>query len=295
MNILKNKSVLAAVAVVIVLLGVALTSPTIPEAVTEQGESPTILRTGVVVAITEADNITVKISGSPVLVRASYLFPQYGPVLGDNVLVAKQDAQWAVLGTLSGPINSLAANPGFEEGTLGALPTGWSLTVVASAGGVPTLTKVDSNTIDPLSGLFSADFGTDSVVAGLSRADIFSTAVDAAPEQIWTGAYTIVGASIDQGAGTGISGGRFATLELYVQFLDISSGLISETLINTFGTNANIPPSAPIYVRPPTASQSAQAPTGTVYARLKLRGSFDMSANSFTSFFLDNMIFRKIS
>lgn len=284
------------VVLILLLLGVFIvTGPTIPEAVADNGESPTILRTGVVTAITEADNITVKVSGSNVLVRASYLFPQYGPVLGDNVVIAKQDAQWAVLGTLSGPINSLAENPGFEEGTLGALPTNWTLSVVASAGGVPTLTKVDSSTIDPLSGLYSADFGTDSTVAGLSRADIFSSAETAEPDQFWTGAYTIVGANIDQIAATGISGGRFSVLEMSIQFLDAGGAVLSDTLISTFGTNANVPPSAPIYVRPPTASQSAEAPDNTVSARLKIRGSFDMSANSFTSFFLDNMILRRVS
>jgi len=281
--------------------GILMTTPTfnaadldLPSAISNVPESSGIVRTGVVTSIEEADNITIKVSGSNVLVRASYLFPQYGPMLGDNVVIIKQDAQWFVWGTPSGPINSLALNPGFEDGALGALPTNWTLTVIANAGGTPTLTKVDSNTMDPLSGLYSADFGTDSVVAGFSQADIFSAAVAASVEEHWTGAYYIVGASIDQNAATGISGGRFSVLEFYIQFLDGASALISESLISTFGTNANVGPFVPVYVRPPAAAQFAEAPAGTAYARIKIRGSFDMSANSFTSFFLDYMILRKV-
>lgn len=266
----------------------------LPAAIHDVPESSGIVRTGVVTSIAEADNITVKVSGSNVLVRASYLFPQYGPVLGDNVMIIKQDAQWFVWGTPSGPINSLASNPGFEDGALGALPTNWTINVIANAGGTPTLTQVDSNTIDPLSGLFCADFGTDSVLLGFSQADIFSDVSPAIEDDRWTGAYYIVAASIDQSAATGISGGRFSVLEFYIQFLDGASALISETLLSTFGTNANVGPFVPVYVRPPTASQFASAPAGTAYARIKIRGSFDMSANSFTSFFLDYMILRKV-
>lgn len=273
------------------LLGAAMTSPSIPEAVTEAEESSAVMRTGVVVDIVDADNITVKISGSNVLVRAFYLFPQYGPVLGDIVLVSKQDAQWAVLGTLSGPINTALSNPSFETGALGATPPNWSINVLASAGGVPTFTKV--NTVEePISGSFSADFGTDSTVAGLSQADVFSDSIPAGETDRWTAAYFIALASIDQNATTGISGGRFSVLELYIQFLDSGGALVSETLISTFGTNANVP--FPVYKRPSVGTTYATAPPNTASVRMKIRGTFDMSANSFTSFFLDYMVLRKI-
>ena len=295
MNILKKITA----TVTLLALAVSMTTPTfnagdldLPAAIHDVPESPTILRTGVVSEIAESNNITVKISGSNVLVTAAYLFPQYGPVLGDIVVVAKQDAQWFVLGGQSGPLNTLAANPSFENGVVGSTPTDWSITTVLSAGGVPTFTKVSTVEV-PISGVFVADFGTDSVVAGLSRSDVFSDVTAASEDQRWTGAYYIALASIDQNATTGISGGRFSVLEFYIQFLDAGSGLISESLISTFGTNANVP--SPVYVRPSVGTQFAQAPAGTAYARIKIRGSFDMSANSFTSFFLDYMILRNVT
>ena len=131
-------------------LGVLMTQPTVndlnldlPAATQGVPESPVVMRIGVVADIVEADNITVRISGSPVLVRASYLFPSYEPLLGDRVVVYRQDGQWFVLGTMSGPINSAAPNASFEEGTLGGgiPPTSWSVTVISSVAGTPGMEK----------------------------------------------------------------------------------------------------------------------------------------------------------
>lgn len=251
--------------------------------------SPTVMRIGVVTEIVDSDNIVVKISGSNVLVRASFLFPAYRPLLGDRVSVLKQDAQWFVLGTISGPINSAIANPSFEEGNVGDIPPGWTTQVLASAGGVPTFTTVLADGIG-VSGLHDADLGTDSTVAGISDIYVFSSSVPASPGQRWTGAYFITFANIDQQAGTGLSGGRFAVIYLTVEFLDSSNAVISAQDISVFGTNANI--SSPVYVTPTVGTPYAVAPVDTVAVRMRLEGIFDMTANSFTSFFLDYMILR---
>ena len=80
MNITRVVSALTA----LVILGVSVTRPTfnsasldLPAAIADVPESPVMARIGVVSEIVESDNITVTISGSNVLVRASYLFPQY--------------------------------------------------------------------------------------------------------------------------------------------------------------------------------------------------------------------------
>lgn len=115
-------------------LGVLVTQPTVndlnldlPAATQGVPESPVVMRIGVVTDIVEADNITVQISGSPVLVTASYLWPQYQPVPGDRVVVYRQDSQWFVVGTMSGPNNTALLNPGFELGNVGSAPTNWTV------------------------------------------------------------------------------------------------------------------------------------------------------------------------
>jgi hypothetical protein len=266
-------------------------TPTVGQAVTDLNESPAVQRIGVVTNIVEADNITVRISGSPVLVPASYLFPQYQPVLGDRVALIKQDAQWLVLGTLAGPINTLVLNPSFELGTLGATPTDWSLTVTSSGGGVPTFTKVPIGNFG-ISGLFSADFGVDSTVAGNSTADAFSNRVPASEGTLWTAAIWLEAAFIDNDATTFSNNGGFSFLDLSIQFLDGAGLVVSDVLVVSAGFSIDL--TSPRYMRPAPGVGAIAAPPSTVTARLRLHADFTMSANSFTSFFLDYAILRQL-
>lgn len=292
------KRVFAALAA-FAILGASMTMPQansadldLPAAVQNVPESSTVTRIGVVSEIVDADNVTVKLSGSNVLVQASFLFPQYEPVLGDNVAVLKQDAQWLVLGTLSGPINSAIANPSFEEGTLGGVPTGWSITPISTVGGTPTFTKVSAGNTG-VAGLFQADFGVDSVAAGFSSADVFSPAVPTVEGTSWTAAYYIVQAFIDNANATFAPGGLLSDIEIFVEFLDSNAALLSSTSMNYFGANLDVPP-VKLYRRPAPGVSAAVAPPATAFVRLRLRGTFQMSANSFTSFFLDYMILRRV-
>lgn len=262
----------------------------LPAAVQGVEVSPMLQRIGVVVDIAESDNITVKISGSPVLVTASYLFPQYEPLLGDRVVVVKQDAQWFVLGTMSGPINSAIPNPSFELGTVGSLPTGWTINVLSSGGGVPTFTKVTAGT--PVSGLYVADFGVDSLLLGQSSAEVFSPTANAAEGQGWIAAYWITGVFVDNDATTFAGGGGYTDMEIFVQFLDAGGAVLSTTSMNYFGITIDI--NDALYKRPSPPQTAAVAPAGTVSARIRLYSSFDMHATSFTSWFLDYMILRRV-
>lgn len=289
---------IAAATAVALLLGGSVTQPTpnnldldLPAAVQGVVESPALIRIGVVDAIVESDNITVKISGSPVLVTASYLFPQYQPLLGDRVYVIKQDAQWFVLGTMAGPINTQLANASFEEGVIGALPTGWTINVIASGGGVPTFTKVTA-IANPLAGQFYADFGTDSVAAGLSQADVFSPTVPAEASQSWTSAFFVSASLIDQQNGGLNTGSGNSNITMNIQFLDGGGAVLSDTYMGGITANG---PGRTVYIRPDADVPPAVAPVGTVEVRLRINGIFQMSANAFSSFFIDYMILRQVS
>lgn len=266
-------------------------APTVGQAVSDLNESPAVMRIGVVTSIVEADNITVRISGSPVLVRASYLFPQYLPILGDRVTVIKQDAQWFVLGTMSGPINSLVVNPSFEEGAIGDLPPGWSITVTSSGGGVPTFTAVPAGS-NAISGIQSADFGVDSTVAGNSTADVRSSSIVATPGSLWTAAIWVEGAFIDNDVFTFANNGGFSEIVISLVFIDNVGAVLATTLVNSLGLSIDL--TNPRYIRPAPGIGAIPAPDDTAAVYMLIHGDFTMSANSFTSFFLDYAIVRMV-
>lgn len=263
---------------------------TLPGAVVAQQESPTVMRIGVVTQIIEGSQITVRISGSDVLIDCSYLFAQYFPLLGDRVVVFKQDSQWFCIGQMSGTIesNNPLPNSSFEQGTVGTIPTGWSITVISSAAGVPTFLVAFPGSTN-VSGSQAADFGTDSIGAGISQADVYSPTVGATTDSHWTAAYFLNYAFVASVPP------MFSSLETFIQFLDSTGTLISEFSINMLSASADI--HGPLYRRLNLNTFPAgfvSAPAGTEFVRLRFRGEFELPAASFVSFFLDNVILRQV-
>lgn len=263
---------------------------TIAGAVVDSRESPTVMRIGVVTEIIEGSQITVKISGSEILINCSYLFFQYFPLLGDRVILLKQDSQWICIGEMSGNIgsNTPLPNSSFENGDIGAMPDNWSIVVISSGAGVPSFLVASPSSVN-ISGSKVADFGTDSIAAGLSVADVYSSTVPATPGSKWTGAYYMTRAFVNT------SPPLFSDLEMWIQFLDNVGALVSESLINAFSLAADS--LAPVYRRLNLTSFPAGfvgAPPNTESVRIRFRGTFELPATSFVSFFLDNVILRQV-
>lgn len=271
-------------------IGVLVTTPTfnsgqldLPAAISDVPESPVIARIGVVSEIVESDNITVKISGSPTLVQASYLFPQYQPVLGDRVWVAKQDAQWMVMGTQSGPINSLLLNPSFEQGVIGSTPTDWSFTNSSVVGGTPTFRKQPGT--NPLMGSFVGHLSMTPTGLGQSSSTLVSAQVPALPDERFTGGVSVYVIDL-----TGPNQMLFSTL---VRFYDAGGVSIAAASLGSVFNFA-----APIgwnFLRPYSTSTSVIAPAGTVTAALEIQVLFTVSSTA-TLFdaYLDGAILRKV-
>lgn len=259
---------LATVALLVLTLGGSMTQPTpndldlnLPNAVQGIEESPVIMRVGTVVDIAEADNITVAISGSPVLVTASYLFPEYQPVLGDRVVTIRQDAQWFVFGTMAGPINSVAPNASFENGVVGSTPTDWTFTVTASAAGTPTGTKDDP--LNPVDGLNVALVQLFTITGtGLSEGILRSTPVPASPGERWTAATFFR---------TGTSDDNIVAGLMNIEWLDAGLAIIGTSLVGGEAFNSVTPW---FYLRPAPATASLTAPVGTVYVRVAITTQF---------------------
>lgn len=285
------------------LLGAMLTQPTandlnldLPMAVQGVEESPMVMRIGVVADLIEADNITVRISGAPTLVNASYLFPQYEPILGDRVVVQRQDAQWFVLGTMSGPINSLAPNASFELGTLGGgvPPTDWTVTNISTpAGAAAGMEKSLPPAFVSQRGTYVAAFGCASGgTAGTAVFDAFSMPVQAAEGQGWIAAITILDARIDQSFATGISQGGATSGTVFVDFRNaVGTTLSSTQMVNIFYTADD----KATHLLRPAPGLVALAPAGTAAAVFRMRWSMQMHINSNTQVFADDAILRRVS
>lgn len=267
----------------------------LPAAVQGVVESPMVARIGVVIDFVEADNITVRISGSPSLVNASFAFPWYEPVLGDRVYVVRQDGQWFVLGTMSGPINSLAPNASFELGTLGGgvPPTDWSVTNVATiAGAVQGMEK----SLPPASvsqrGLYVAAFGVATAgTAGTAVFDVFSTPVAASEGQAWIAAITILEARIDNSFATSISQGGLTQGTLFVDFRDAGGVTLSSTQMTTIVWTAD---DKSTHLLRPAPGLVANAPVDTASAVFRMRWSIGMHINCNTQIFADDAILRRV-
>lgn len=263
---------------------------TLPGAIVAQQESPCIMRIGVVAAIIEGSQITVKISGSEVLVDCSYLFGQYYPLIGDRVIVMKQDSQWFCHGQMSGTIasNNQLPNSSFEDGTVGSMPTGWTIVVGAVAAGIPDFLVASPGSTN-ISGINAADYGTDSVGAGVSTADVYSPSIVTVAGTHWTAAYFLTSASL------GSSAPLFSYIDMWIQFLNGAGAVITQFLVNSLPTSADI--IGPLYRRFNLSAFPlgyVEAPGGTTMVRLRFESFFDLPASSFASFYIDNVILRQV-
>lgn len=261
----------------------------LPQAIVDQQESPAIMRIGVVAAIVEGSQITVKVSGSEVLIDCSYLLFQYFPLLGDRVILIKQDSQWVCLGQMTGPVgsNNLLYNPSFELGAVGSIPDGWTVNVISSGAGVPSFLVASYGS--PLTGKQIVDFGTDSIGAGVSQAEAWSRTVDAQPGSAWTAAFWQMGVL------TASVAPDFSDLDFFIEFTDSTGAVIASNGIVGYSTSADV--YVPLYKRLSLAlypTGKVIAPTGTQGVRVRFLGRFGLPAASFFSFFIDNVILRQV-
>ena len=285
-----------AFSVIVALLGASMTMPdsleqTLPGQITQTEGSDFVARIGRVVSITEATNITVEISGSPTLVTASYLFPAYQPLIGDLVYVTKQDAQWFVLGTMSGPLNTLVANPSFEIGTINTTPTSWSISSVSTTAGTLIFIK---QILTAVSGDFIGIIRNSSAgVAGTSSSDIFSTPTAASVGQRWAVGFFVTYAVPDINVALVPQGG-FMDLSTFIQFLNADGVLISEELANYTPIYSAV--LAPYYARTFTTGNQVfvLAPPDTAFARIRMRVTMTMHVNSASEIGLDAVLLRYV-
>jgi len=160
--------------------------------------------------------------------------------------------------------------------------------VVSSAGGVPTFTQQLSGDI---AGKRIGRFTVISAAAGTSSADIFSSLARAHESQRWAHGFYMTYAYININNLFVVQSGN-TTLETFIQFLTIDGVLINETSVGFLYIGSNV--IEEIYNRTLTTTGDffVTAPPETAYARLRIRGTFPMSASSATDIGMDYMVLR---
>lgn len=268
------------------ILAVTMTMPeqlqqSLPGQISQEGESPVVARVGRVVDIVESDNITVEISGSPTLIQASYLFPAYQPMLGDLVYVTKQDAQWFVMGTMSGALNTAAENPSFEIGT--TTPSNWTVSTVDGGAGVGTFTK---SLVTPLVGMFSGSVDLTPSGVGTSEMTLLSSLVPTSVNSRWTGGVYL--RVFD------LVGPNTALIFIGVRWFNaaaVSIGLAQLMAVANFSSTTGY-----MLLRPDSASESVLAPVGTEFAALEIQILMTVAdASTLYSLKFDYAILRQIA
>lgn len=284
-----SSKILAALSVAAITLGVTMTMPLqvaleLPGAIVENTPPSLGYRTGIVTNIVESNNVDVAISGSTVLITASYLFPQYQPMLGDRVYVVKQDGQWFILGTMSGQVNSLAANPSFEDGPVGGTPTNWTITNGSVLAGVPTSTKQLSTS--PLSGSYVLRMLLFPTAINSSDTLVASALLPAAAGQVWTGGVYV--RFFDH---TGPNQVFMSTALRFYNSALVSIGSVPLVAVQSFTSTTDW-----YLLRPDATSLSGIAPAGTAWVQLEIGALYIIGNTNYdVQIELDYAMLRRIS
>lgn len=173
--------------------------PNLPNAITIFGNFPdTEMRIGVVKDISD-EIVNVSISGADVLTPAPYLFGQYRPNIGDNVVCMRMDNQWVVVGALSGyQSNNQVFNSSFEDDTA-APPGGWTLYHDPASTEAADVSAVELPIGWPIDGPQAVRFRLDATPPGSSIDFLSSGAIQVQPGQQWTASAWLVGESLGSG------------------------------------------------------------------------------------------------
>lgn len=206
-----------------------------------------VVRTGTVSSVS-ATTLNVIVGGTTI--TAAYL-DSYAPVVGDLVVVAKQDSSWVVLGRQAGVGPNLVENAGFEvDGETSGTPTDWFL---YNEVGVATLQTLNVGTAPE--GSFVLQINPD---ASARTTVIYSQPFGVEPGQQYAISAFAGGVDADTG-----------DVELHLLGFANNTDLMPTTTSDVVAATVSNIPQPPPYT---SISGTATVPAGaTLFARVGLR------------------------
>lgn len=160
--------------------------PNLPSVVAGQSGDAAAIRMGTVAEVYPT-GLMVRVGSATVPTQAAWL-SSYEPILGDVVAVARQGGMWVTLGSLGATIsedNNDLANPGFEDGAVGATPPRWSLVTTA---GTPSVSTVAWDWETRSDGIDGSQAAAIVASAGVVTCELVSDPVPVLPGVPWAAA-----------------------------------------------------------------------------------------------------------
>lgn len=241
--------------------------PSLPNAVSVIAEqaSDTEMRMGRVITY-DSGTITVSVSGAGVLINAPYLFGQYQPALGDNVVLMRMGNQWMALGTPSGnPSDNQVQNHSFEAGPIGSVPDKWTLYHDPASSEVADVTATVLEPGFELDGPIAVRFGIDNTPPGTAVDYLSSEPIEVIEGQRWTASCWVTGLS--NSSGPCVRNQATLMLSWHANASDSYPTVISTSTIALTDTPFGLPW---IYLRAGGSSTGEVVPPGAQYVRAVL-------------------------
>lgn len=228
----------------------------------------TQMRTGVVTSW-DTSLISVQVGGTP-LPGMPYAHT-YQPILGDIVTVFGSGSVWFCLGAAAGsPPDNVVVNPSFEQGTIGAMPTGWgNYHLVGSATSIVD-TEAWTGGV-PLNGVQVLSVAASGSGARFSDDFTYSSPFKVNPGEVWAVAAYAQAQTFS--AGDAVIGGVYLTY--YANNTDVYP---TTSAANSGGAFAELGVSASWSLIGSTSPQGIVIPGGAVYARLTLETQITANA-----------------
>lgn len=252
--------------------------PDLPSAVLDAARrSPVSIRKGRLVA-RYVDRVLVDVGGG--LFRASYL-ASYEPMVGDIVMMVRQDGTWLVLGTFGTPAGetTAVANYNFERGTVGVTPPNWQLVTTS---GSPTFTTDTWTRSDYIDGTQVGRLGA--AATGTIACDLVSDVIAVQPGESWA-------VSAHVATDTNFLAGTACAIAVYAAWYSDSSlgSLISQDSSGLYAVTRGMPWRQ---VRSMGTGQGWPVPGTAHWLRVKIGVSFTVT-NTNDRFYIDRVLARR--
>lgn len=272
--------------------GPPMALPDLPHTIVDTTVEPTVMRIGVVTGYLDG-SLTVAISGSDVLVDASYMRGITLPAMGEKVVVLRQASQWVVLGALSPrPAENPVLNASFEDDPVGAgLPSSWFTWDDGAA-----TTRSTFLLPHPMREDGQKALGVRFAGPGIAANYMSSVPIACEPGEFWAASAQACYFADPLVTTTAVG---YTSAQVYLAFYPNDTDVYPTFPLAISALDDSVPASpAPIWFQPVTAYDGAsgcEVPVGATHLRVTLRSVINCVATHAGFMLWDRVVARRLS